>query len=80
MMFNVIDDCAKACIGENSFNCRSFDYCLSDKEGQVADYCLMHEYHLSASANERLRENESGLDMHFNVSATQCMHYSSKFF
>lgn len=70
------EDCAMACLQEEDFNCRSFDYCINLDAN--TNYCLMHEYHVTANINQQRRENATGNELKLNMTSTDCVHYSSE--
>ncbi|KAI1278702.1 hypothetical protein HDE_14244 [Halotydeus destructor] len=73
-----LDTCATKCSEETEFMCRSFDYCL-DESSPKSYYCLMHEYHVSATAAQKVVEQTKGTDMKFNRTATGCIHYARQY-
>lgn len=80
--FESEEDCATACIAETDFSCRSFDFCAKDELGTSAGsgkmFCLLHEYHVTASANQRAKEQKDGAAVYIQFNVTDCLHYSSK--
>ena len=76
------DDCARDCKNEKDFKCKSFDYCINDMkgDGSEADTCLLHEYHVAATANDRRLEKTKGTDVEKLVNKNNCIHFSSMYF
>ncbi|KAI1278730.1 hypothetical protein HDE_14242 [Halotydeus destructor] len=77
---NSNEECATLCLEEKDFKCRSFDYCIDSNATVITNYCLFHEYHVSANANQKLAETTKGSDIKFTMSKeSTCYHHSRKF-
>ncbi|XP_077498153.1 uncharacterized protein LOC144108837 [Amblyomma americanum] len=62
------EDCARLCLGEKDFDCKSFDYCSLTRD--PATVCRLHDTHL------REYGDPAKLDA---KNAEKCFHYSKKY-
>lgn len=62
------EDCARLCLSENEFECKSFDYCSMTRD--AATVCRLHDTHL------REYGDPAKLDA---KNAEKCLHYSKKY-
>lgn len=71
-------ECAKLCLDEKDFVCRSFDLCQGTKPGE--NKCLLHVFHASANARQLREEKGSVPEVKFNTNDPDCTHFSRKDF